>query len=216
MEGGGIRPLDIGHDVLAVGEGIETMQTLRWLYVARDADGAGDRALAALTGRAEAAGIEALALSPRMGDFNHDLRAFGLFPQRACSLEGRQSRRLHRPDARTRKRPSRRLRRSTGVCATATRVRRTPAIRRRPAGPRRRDPKSPPPSRDRERPNRHIPLAGNGRRRRPNPAFPSIRGMSAPTAPPGNLRERSAVFVKRRRRNAFLPRPQTERGCHPP
>jgi hypothetical protein len=31
-----------------------------------------------LTERAEAAGIEVLALSPRMGDFNEDLRAFGL------------------------------------------------------------------------------------------------------------------------------------------
>ena len=52
--------------------------TLRRLYVARDADAAGDAALVALTERAEAAGIEALALSPRMGDFNEDLRAFGL------------------------------------------------------------------------------------------------------------------------------------------
>ena len=92
-------------DVLAAGEGIETMLslrsalpampmaaalsanhlaglllplTLRRLYIARDADAAGDMALAALTKRAEAAGIEALALSPRMGDFNEDLRAFGL------------------------------------------------------------------------------------------------------------------------------------------
>ena len=51
--------------------------TLRRLYIARDADAAGDTALAALTERAEAAGIEALALSPRRGDFNEDLRAFG-------------------------------------------------------------------------------------------------------------------------------------------
>jgi hypothetical protein len=51
--------------------------TLRRLYIARDADAAGDTALAALTERAEAAGIEALALSPRMGDLNEDLRAFG-------------------------------------------------------------------------------------------------------------------------------------------
>ncbi len=92
-------------DVLAVGEGIETMLSLRCalpampmaaalsashlaalllppvlrrLYIARDADAAGDTALAALTERAEAAGIEALALSPRMGDFNEDLRAFGV------------------------------------------------------------------------------------------------------------------------------------------
>src|SRR5271166_3275537 len=92
-------------DVLAVGEGIETMLSLRCalpampmaaalsanhlaalllppalrrLYIARDADAAGDMALAALTERAEAAGIEALALSPRLGDFNEDLRAFGI------------------------------------------------------------------------------------------------------------------------------------------
>src|SRR5262249_7077546 len=92
-------------DVLAVGEGIETMlslrcalpdmpmaaalsanhlvalllpPTLRRLYIARDADAAGDMAIAASIERAQAAGIEALALSPRMGDFNDDLRAFGL------------------------------------------------------------------------------------------------------------------------------------------
>jgi hypothetical protein len=92
------------EDVLAVGEGIETMlslraalpampmaaalsaghlaavllpPTLRRLYVARDADAAGDMALAALTEHAAAAGIEALALSPRRGDFNEDLQAFG-------------------------------------------------------------------------------------------------------------------------------------------
>jgi hypothetical protein len=97
-------------DVLAVGEGIETMlslrralpampmaaalsanhlvalrlpPTLRRLYIARDADAAGDMALAALTERVEAAGIEALALSPRTGDFNEDLRAFGLRALRA-------------------------------------------------------------------------------------------------------------------------------------
>jgi hypothetical protein len=91
-------------DVLAVGEGIETMLSLRLalpampmaaalsanhlaalllpptlhrLYIARDADAAGDIALAALTERAAAAGIEALALSPRRGDFNEDLQAFG-------------------------------------------------------------------------------------------------------------------------------------------
>jgi hypothetical protein len=51
---------------------------LRRLYIAHDADAAGDRALAALTERAEAEGIQALALSPRMGDFNEDLCAFGL------------------------------------------------------------------------------------------------------------------------------------------
>ncbi len=53
-------------------------RTLRRLYIARDADAAGNIALVTLTERAEAAGIEALALSPRMGDFNEDLQAFGL------------------------------------------------------------------------------------------------------------------------------------------
>jgi hypothetical protein len=94
----------VADDVLAAGEGIETMLSLRYalpampmaaalsanhlaalllpltlrrLYIARDADAAGDMALAALTERAEAAGIEALALSPRKGDFNEDLRTFG-------------------------------------------------------------------------------------------------------------------------------------------
>jgi hypothetical protein len=98
-------------DVLSVGEGIETMlslrcalpampmaaalsanhlaalllpPTLRRLYIARDADAAGDTAFAALTQRAEAAGIEALALSPRTGDFNEDLQAFGLAALRAA------------------------------------------------------------------------------------------------------------------------------------
>ncbi|MFO1116575.1 MAG: toprim domain-containing protein [Beijerinckiaceae bacterium] len=92
-------------DTLVVGEGIETILSLRYalpampmaaalsanhlaalllpptlrrLYIARDADAAGDAALAALTERAEAAGVEALALSPRMGDFNEDLRMLGL------------------------------------------------------------------------------------------------------------------------------------------
>jgi len=95
----------VAGEVMAVGEGIETMLSLRCvlpampmaaalsanhlaalllppalrrLYIARDADAAGDMALAALTERAETAGIEALALSPRRGDFNEDLRAFGL------------------------------------------------------------------------------------------------------------------------------------------
>lgn len=98
-------------DVLIAGEGIETMlslrcalpampmaaalsanhlaavvlpSTLRRLYIARDADAAGNMALAALTARAEAAGIEALVLSPRLGDFNEDLRAFGIDALRAA------------------------------------------------------------------------------------------------------------------------------------
>ncbi len=98
-------------EVMAAGEGIETILslrcalpamamaaalsanhlaalllplTLRRLYVARDTDAAGDMALAALTERAEAAGIETLALSPRTGDFNADLRTFGLGALRAA------------------------------------------------------------------------------------------------------------------------------------
>jgi hypothetical protein len=96
--------LSVANDVLAAGEGIETMlslrtvlptlpmaaalsanhlaallwpATLRRLYVARDSDAAGDAAMATLAGRAGAAGIEAIALCPRLGDFNEDLRAFG-------------------------------------------------------------------------------------------------------------------------------------------
>ncbi|MGJ5182057.1 DUF7146 domain-containing protein [Bradyrhizobium oligotrophicum] len=91
-------------DVLAAGEGIETVLSLRtvlpslpvaaalsanhlatllWpralrrLYVAVDADAAGMIAARALTGRALDAGIEAIAVCPRLGDFNEDLRAFG-------------------------------------------------------------------------------------------------------------------------------------------
>ncbi|WP_028133731.1 DUF7146 domain-containing protein [Bradyrhizobium japonicum] len=98
-------------DVMAVGEGIETILslrcalpampmaaalsanhlaalllplTLRRLYIARDADAAGEMAFSALRERAEAAGIEARALSPRMGDFNEDLRAFDLDALRAA------------------------------------------------------------------------------------------------------------------------------------
>jgi hypothetical protein len=92
-------------DVLAAGEGVETMLSLRCvlptmpmaaalsanhlsamllppglrrLYIARDADAAGDRVHAVLTQRAADAGIEAIALSPRLGDFNEDLHIFGL------------------------------------------------------------------------------------------------------------------------------------------
>jgi hypothetical protein len=102
----------VANDVLAAGEGIETMLSLRYvlpampmvaalsashlaalllpltlhrLYVARDADAAGDVAATALIERAEAAGIKAIALSPRLGDFNEDLRAFGLDALRAAS-----------------------------------------------------------------------------------------------------------------------------------
>ena len=98
-------------DVLVAGEGIETMlslrcvlptlpmaaalsanhlsamvlsSSLRRLYIARDADAAGDAVQAVLTQRAEAAGIEAIPLSPRLGDFNEDLHVFGLDALRAA------------------------------------------------------------------------------------------------------------------------------------
>ena len=101
----------VANDVLAAGEGIETMLslrcvlptlpmtaalsashlaamllplTLRRLYIARDADAAGDAAVTTAIQRAEAIGIEAIALSPRLGDFNEDLRTFGIDELRAA------------------------------------------------------------------------------------------------------------------------------------
>ncbi len=98
-------------DVLVAGEGIETMlslrcvlptlpmaaalsanhlaamalsSSLRRLYIARDADAAGDTVQAVLLQRAETAGIEAVPLSPRLGDFNEDLHVFGLDTLRAA------------------------------------------------------------------------------------------------------------------------------------
>ncbi|MGY4199225.1 hypothetical protein ACVI1L_005159 [Bradyrhizobium sp. USDA 4516] len=98
-------------DVLAAGEGIETMLSLRCvlptlpmaaalsanhlsamllppglrrLYIARDADAAGDAVQAILTRRADDAGVEAISLSPRLGDFNEDLHIFGLEALRAA------------------------------------------------------------------------------------------------------------------------------------
>jgi hypothetical protein len=97
-------------EVIAVGEGIETMLSLRCalpsmpvaaalsashlaalefpgalrrLYIVRDADAAGEMAAAALTDRARAAGIEASILCPQRKDLNEDLRAFGLGAVRA-------------------------------------------------------------------------------------------------------------------------------------
>ena len=101
----------VADDVLAAGEGIETMLSLRCvlptlpmaaalsanhlsatllpsglrrLYIACDADAAGDTVQAVLTQRAEAAGIETITLSPRLGDFNEDLHVFGLDALRAA------------------------------------------------------------------------------------------------------------------------------------
>jgi hypothetical protein len=100
-------------DVLAAGEGIETVlsvreilpalplaaalssnhlaamlfpASLRLLYIVRDADPAGDAAVAALTARAEGVGIEPHVLSPQLGDFNDDLCRAGLLALRANLL----------------------------------------------------------------------------------------------------------------------------------
>ncbi|KAF0097325.1 MAG: hypothetical protein FD144_5217 [Rhodospirillaceae bacterium] len=101
--GHGVR-FGVAGDVMAAGEGIETIlslrvimptlpmvaalsanhlsalllpPTLRRLYVARDADRAGDVAMASLCTRAKAAGIEPCVLSPCFDDFNEDLRRLG-------------------------------------------------------------------------------------------------------------------------------------------
>lgn len=101
----------VTQDVMAAGEGIETMLSLRCvlptmpmvaalsaahlsailfpdilrrLYIARDDDPAGDGAMAALIDRAEQAGIEAIVLSPTLGDFNEDLRVLGIDALRAA------------------------------------------------------------------------------------------------------------------------------------
>ena len=98
-------------DVMAAGEGIETMlslrcvmahmsmvaalsaahlgaflfpATLRRLHIVRDDDRAGDGAVAGLFDRAQSAGIEAMVLSPRCGDFNEDLRNFDINALRAA------------------------------------------------------------------------------------------------------------------------------------
>ena len=108
--GNGVR-FAVATDVTAAGEGIETMLsvrsalpglpmvaalsanhlaallfrvTLRRLYVVRDNDPAGDFTVATLTGRAQAAGIDALTLSPTLGDFNEDLRRLGIDHLRAA------------------------------------------------------------------------------------------------------------------------------------
>ncbi|EJW12711.1 hypothetical protein A33M_1763 [Rhodovulum sp. PH10] len=56
---------------------LELPAGLRRLYVARDADTAGEMAVTALTDRARAAGVEALTLVPALDDFNEDLRRLG-------------------------------------------------------------------------------------------------------------------------------------------
>ena len=96
---------DMAQDVMAAGEGIETVLslrcvmpnmpmvaalsaahlaailfpvTLRRLYIVRDNDAAGDGAAASLIDRAKALGIEAITLSPTLEDFNEDLRGLGV------------------------------------------------------------------------------------------------------------------------------------------
>jgi len=107
--GHGVR-FGVTADVMAAGEGIETMLSLRSvmrglpmiaalsanhlgailfpaalrrLYVACDSDPAGDAALTILNARAAEAGIETLSLSPTLGDFNEDLLHLGTAEIRA-------------------------------------------------------------------------------------------------------------------------------------
>lgn len=101
--GNAVRFGAAGH-VMAAGEGIETVLSLRRvlphmpmaaalsaahlaamripakvirLYIAADNDAAGRKAAAALRDRARKSGIEAIVLSPRLKDFNDDLRSLG-------------------------------------------------------------------------------------------------------------------------------------------
>lgn len=103
INGQGVR-IGKARGVVAIGEGLETMLSLRValpdlpivaagsanhldtlllteglhrLYVAEDDDQAGRRATASVMTRAEAAGIEAIRLAPARGDFNDDLRQLG-------------------------------------------------------------------------------------------------------------------------------------------
>jgi phage/plasmid primase-like uncharacterized protein len=101
----------VAGEIMVVGEGVETVlslrsaiptmpmaaalsaahlsailfsDTLRRLYIARDDDPAGDGAVTALIDRAQQLGIEAIVLSPALGDFNEDLRLLGLDALRAA------------------------------------------------------------------------------------------------------------------------------------
>ncbi|GLQ82771.1 hypothetical protein GCM10007881_62940 [Mesorhizobium huakuii] len=57
--------------------------SLRRLYIVRDDDPAGEGARDTLIGRANAARIQAIALSQALGDFNEDLRMLGIDALRA-------------------------------------------------------------------------------------------------------------------------------------
>lgn len=118
--GNGVR-FGAPGDVLIAGEGIETVLSvrsalpdmpalaalssvhlaairfpagLRRLYVLRDRDPAGAAAKDRLATRAADAGIEAMTLTPRLGDFNDDLRRYGL-----AALQARMRLHLHAEDA---------------------------------------------------------------------------------------------------------------------
>ncbi len=108
--GNGVRFGRAG-DIVAVGEGLETTLSLRSvfpnlpmvaalstahlgafapspglrrLYIAADRDEAGDLAAGRLSARAEVMGIEAIRLLPTLGDFNDDIRVFGVDAMRAA------------------------------------------------------------------------------------------------------------------------------------
>ena len=109
IAGHGVR-FGTAHDVMAAGEGLETVLSvrtilpampmaaalsanhlavfrpppaLRRLYVAQDNDAPGRRAAQQLSCRAQAGGIEAITLAPRLKDFNDDLRQLGVAALRA-------------------------------------------------------------------------------------------------------------------------------------
>ena len=111
LRGNGVR-FGVARDVMAAGEGIETLlslrpalpnlplvaalsashlaalilpPTLRRLYIARDNDSAGARAAERLGGAARDAGVEVVQLTPALGDFNDDLRRLGA-PALAAAL----------------------------------------------------------------------------------------------------------------------------------
>jgi hypothetical protein len=108
--GHGVR-FGVAADVLAAGEGIETVlsvrmalpampmlaalsaahlaaivfpQSLKRLYVIRDRDPAGDGARDSLVARATSIGIETIGLTPVGGDFNDDLHVLGIHALRAA------------------------------------------------------------------------------------------------------------------------------------
>lgn len=130
----------VAHDIMAAGEGIETVLSLRCvmptmpmiaalssahlaailfpsalrrLYVLRDNDAAGAGAVATLLDRANSTGTETIVLSPTLGDFNDDLRLLGVEQLRAAlrpQLAPQDAARFMEPGSRTRPMQRRRLR----------------------------------------------------------------------------------------------------------